>query len=141
MDPNPQQLPSTLHAWRNRKPYNYPEEWYKPWEHLRSFFLECGYDLFRPRSGGLLSISNGTRSPALDSFGLYGNRSDEFRSSMGRVSTDFLSSLAFSNHFLQYPVAFAARDRLNLCSFPVIRLISCVQGEPRCSHQTSCKRR
>ena len=93
--PNPQQLPSTLRAWRDRKPYNYPEEWYKPWEQLRSFFLECGYDLFRPRSGGLFSISDGTPSPALDSFGLYGNRGEGFRSDMGRVSPNFLPSLGF----------------------------------------------
>ena len=84
-----EQLPSTLRAWRDRKPYKYPEDWYKPWEHLRSFFLECGYDLFRPRSGGLLSIPNGTPSPALYSFGLYGNRGDGFRSDMGRVSPRF----------------------------------------------------
>jgi len=44
----------------------------------------------------MLSVSNGTPSPALDSFGLYGNRGDEFRSLMGR-----------------YPLVFAARDRKN----------------------------
>ena len=96
MDPIAQQLPSTLRDWRDRRPFNYPEDWYKPWEDLRSFFLECGYDLFRPQSGGLLSIPNGTPSPSLDSFGLYGDRGDGFRSDMRRVSFDFLSSLTFS---------------------------------------------
>ena len=96
MNPNPQQLPSTLRAWRDRKPYHYLE-WYEPWEHLRFFFLECGYDLFRPRSGGMLSISNGTPSPALDSFGLYGYRGDGFRSDMRRVNPDFLPSMTFSD--------------------------------------------
>ena len=96
MDPIAQQLPSTLRDWRDRRPFNYPEDWYKPWEDLRSFFLECGYDLFRPQSGGLLSIPNGTPSPSLDSFGLYGDRDDGFRSDMRRVSFDFLSSLTFS---------------------------------------------
>jgi hypothetical protein len=95
MDPNSQQLPTTLHAWCARKPYYHPEDWYKPWEDLRSFFLECGYDLFRPREGGLLSIPNGMPSPSLDSFGLYGDRGDGFRSYMRRVSLDFLPSLAF----------------------------------------------
>ena len=98
MDVNPDQLPATLCAWRDRKPHDDPE-WYKPWEHLRSFFFEYGYDLFRPRSGGLLSISNGTSSPALDSFGLSGDRGDGFRSVMGRVSPDSLRSLTFFNIF------------------------------------------
>ena len=99
MDPIAQQLPSTLRDWRDRRPYDYPEDWYKPWEDLRPFFLNCGYDLFRPRSGGLLSISNGTPSPSLDSFGLYGNGGDGYRSLMRRVSPDFLLPLAFSQMF------------------------------------------
>ena len=96
MDPIAQQLPSTLRDWRDRRPYDYPEDWYKPWEVLRSFFLQCGYDLFLPQSGGQLSIPNGTPSPSLDSFGLYGDRGDGFCSDMGRVSLDFLPPLAFS---------------------------------------------
>ena len=94
----------------------------------------------------LCSLSPATWRPAqylqqytFSSIGLYGNRGDGFRSVMGRVSPDFLPSAAFSNHFLQYPVAFAARDRLKSCSSPVIYLISYVQEKPRCSHQTSCK--
>ena len=46
MDPFAQQLPSTLRDWCDRKPYNYLGDWYKPWENLRTFFHECGYDLF-----------------------------------------------------------------------------------------------
>ena len=49
-------------------------------------FFERGYDLFRPRSGGMLSVSNGTPSPALDFFELYGDRGNTFRSLMRRVS-------------------------------------------------------
>ena len=82
----------------DRKTYDDPE-WYNPWEHLRSFFFEYDYDLFRPRSGGLLSISKGTRSPASDSYGLYGDSGNGFRSVMGRVSPDFLHFLTFSNRF------------------------------------------
>ena len=89
MDPIAQELPSTLRDWCDRKRYNYPEDWYKPWEDLRFFFLECGYDLFRARSGGLLSIPNGTPSPSLDSFGLYGDRGDAFCSGMRSVSPGF----------------------------------------------------
>ena len=96
MDPIAQQLPSTLRDWRDRRPYDYPEDWYKPWEDLRPFFLQRGYDLFRPQTGGELSIPNGTPSPSLDSFGLYGDRGDGFCSDMGRVSLDFLPPLAFS---------------------------------------------
>ena len=99
MDANPHQLPATLCAWRDRKTYDDPE-WYNPWEHLRSFFFFFyGYDLFRPRSGGLLSISKGTRSPASDSYGLYGDSGNGFRSVMGHVSPDFLHFLTFSNRF------------------------------------------
>ena len=98
MDPIAQQLPPTLRAWRDRKPLFSTDDWYKPWEDLRSFFLECGYDLFRARSGGRLSIPNGTPSPSLDSFGLYGDRDDGFCSGMRSVSPDFpsLPSLTFS---------------------------------------------
>ncbi|KIM42429.1 hypothetical protein M413DRAFT_444847 [Hebeloma cylindrosporum] len=88
-------LPASLRAWRDCKPLDDPE-WYKHWEQLRPFFLECGYDLFRPRPHGQHSNPNGTPSPALDSFGLYGDRGNEFRSHMGR-----------------YTLAFAARDRKN----------------------------
>ena len=96
MDPIAQQLPSTLRAWHDRRPLFTTDDWYKPWEDLRSFFLECGYDLFRARSWGRLSIPNGTPSPSLDSFGLYGDRGDGFRSDMRSVSPDFLPSLAHS---------------------------------------------
>lgn len=71
-------------------------------------FFERGYDLFRPRSGGMQSVSNGTPSPALDSFGLYGDLGNTFRSFMGRVSQDFLAPLALSNHFLAVPSGFCS---------------------------------
>ncbi|EDR14436.1 uncharacterized protein LACBIDRAFT_321504 [Laccaria bicolor S238N-H82] len=98
MDP----LPASLRAWRDHKPYNNPE-WYKPWEQLWPFFLEHGYDLFCLGSGGKASIPGGTSAPALDSFGLYGDRGDEFYSQMGR-----------------YPLAFAARDRLEVKNRDVV---------------------
>lgn len=94
MDP---QLPASLRAWRDHKPYNNPE-WYKPWEQLRPFFLERGYELFRPGSHGELSKPDGNSSPALDSFGLYGDRGNKFLSAMGRY----------------YPLAFAARGAFSL---------------------------
>jgi hypothetical protein len=67
-------LPTALEVWR--KPSKL-DDWWKPWEYLRSFFKECGYELYKRDT---LNVSEliplGTvqnRRP--DALGVYGTRS------------------------------------------------------------------
>ena len=75
---------SLIRAWHDLSPFE-NLEWYAPWESLRTFFMERGYDLFGSQSEGQLSRPRDDSSPALDSFGLHGDRIS-FVSRMGRVS-------------------------------------------------------
>ncbi|OBZ65850.1 hypothetical protein A0H81_14090 [Grifola frondosa] len=92
-------LPSSLRSWRDIDAFKDPE-WWQPWELLRPFFKERGYDLYRHRDGGLVSISNGTASPDLDSFGLYGIRTEEFYSYFGRVSAVYFGLQNFCRSYM-----------------------------------------
>ncbi|PPQ96153.1 hypothetical protein CVT26_004788 [Gymnopilus dilepis] len=80
-------------------------EWWKPWELLRPFFSQAGYELYNAVFGGEMSRPRTGDPPALDSFGLHGDRT------------------CFSSFFPPvYPNVFAARDRQN--RDVVIKLIS-----------------
>lgn len=69
-------LPVDYHSWR--KLWCDEEGFGWQWEALRPFFLSKGYDLYTSRgSRGLFPRIND--SPALDSFGLYGDRSNFVR--------------------------------------------------------------
>ncbi|EGN92928.1 hypothetical protein SERLA73DRAFT_79145 [Serpula lacrymans var. lacrymans S7.3] len=89
-------LPESLRAWREMDALRDPR-WPETWESLRSYFQDKGYDLFRNKSGGVLSVPNGiTQSPSNDSFGLYGDRGNDFTSD-----------------FCPHSPVVAARDRQN----------------------------
>ncbi|PPQ96146.1 hypothetical protein CVT26_004781 [Gymnopilus dilepis] len=76
LDPNLiEGLPDSLEAWKERDVVMDPE-WFKPWELLRPFFQEAGYELYDPHTHGQSSTARSADPPAADSFGLYGDRSN-----------------------------------------------------------------
>ena len=97
-----------------------------PWETLRPFFRSKGYILFKAGGpDGELSepqpTGNGYTFPAVESFGLHGDRIG-FKSTFGRVSNCFgNNSHRYLKHFLQKSTVFEARDRS--CIFPVLNYI------------------
>ncbi|KAI0319477.1 hypothetical protein OF83DRAFT_1260085 [Amylostereum chailletii] len=88
-------LPNSWQSWKDINKMS--PEWCQPWETLRPFFLSHGYDLYKYDQKTMANpTSNRLGSPALDSFGLYGDRGEGFKCYMARVT-----------------VVFGARDRLN----------------------------
>ena len=74
-------LPPSLESWKDIDPFDRHSkpEWWMPWETLRPFFRSKGYILYK--AGGLdgeLSepqpTENGYIFPAVESFGLHGDR-------------------------------------------------------------------
>ncbi|GBE83932.1 hypothetical protein SCP_0509910 [Sparassis crispa] len=96
-------LPTSVRSWRDIDTTADPQ-WAQPWEFLRPFFREAGYDLYRAGINGKLSTPNTTTPPALDSFGLYGDRSK------------------LRTHFIPVSQVFPARDTMD--RDVVIKLIS-----------------
>ncbi|GBE83928.1 hypothetical protein SCP_0509870 [Sparassis crispa] len=91
----PSSLPESLQAWRETDPLR-NQRWAEPWEVLRPFFKAAGYELYRTKAvPGAFTVPISATPPALESFGLYGDRSN------------FVSS------FSPFAQLFAARDRLN----------------------------
>ncbi|KAL6302706.1 kinase-like domain-containing protein [Sparassis latifolia] len=66
-----------------------------PWEALRPIFKTAGYELYRARGLGKLSTPDTETSPAVESFGLFGDRSN------------------FQSQLIPFAQVFAARDSLN----------------------------
>ncbi|EGN92929.1 hypothetical protein SERLA73DRAFT_64892, partial [Serpula lacrymans var. lacrymans S7.3] len=89
-------LPQSLRTWREMSVVN-GLHWSETWESLRPYFKEKGYDLYQIRNPSASCIPNGTPPPPnSDSFGLYGDRGNDF-----------------NVQFERYAQAFAARDAQN----------------------------
>ncbi|KAF9000807.1 kinase-like protein [Hymenopellis radicata] len=70
-------LPQTINEWSNLNITIPRNPWWEPWELLRPFFLSRGYHLYKrgKYTGSFLSPPEGCpQSPALDCFGLFGER-------------------------------------------------------------------
>ena len=123
-------LPPSLESWKDIDPFDRHSkpEWWMSWETLRPFFRSKGYILFKAGGpDGELSepqpTENGYTFPAVESFGLHGDRIG-FKSTFGRVSNCFgNNSHRYLKHFLQKSTVLEARDRS--CIFPVFSLIMC----------------
>ncbi|ETW78624.1 hypothetical protein HETIRDRAFT_419877 [Heterobasidion irregulare TC 32-1] len=89
-------LPASLRAWRDITPIDEPR-WQQPWEALSSFFVAAGYQRFRAHSSHSMTYPDESLPPypALDSFGLYGDRSE------------------LKSRFFPFSQVVAARDREN----------------------------
>ncbi|KAF8159438.1 hypothetical protein B0H34DRAFT_673812 [Crassisporium funariophilum] len=75
--------------------------WWKPWDALRPFFLEAGYDLDNARAQGGYGCANTMIPPALESLGLHGDRSDYHSQFQPGSQSHYVAQV------------FAARDRKN----------------------------